>query len=117
MSRDMLSGDPVYDVLKKSKDLIPFAEAVDWTISDTFTKGIEEFGEFSEACMIRLGKLKTKDPVTDDDIVAEAADITICILDALARVLPNKSASELFVLFGYMLEKKSDKWVSKFKQE
>ena len=113
MSNDGLAGNAVYDVLIKSRKLEPLAKAANWDISDVFRKSMEELGEFSEACMIREGKIQDKGNVTDDDIIAEAADVSICILDALARSLPHRSASEIFTLYLYYLNKKSDKWESK----
>lgn len=84
-----------------------------WTQSDLIAKLFEEGGEFSEACMIKNGKLSTKKPKTEVDDFLEAADMIICILDLLKKNNPELSKGETIYILGLALETKTTKWYEK----
>lgn len=73
-------------------------------------KTMEELGEFSEALLHKLGHLPHK--VMKEPIEGEAADVIICVIDALAGAYPELSADELSDMLKAQLKKKSQKWVS-----
>ena len=73
------------------------------------SKIMEELGEFSEALLHKLGFLphkKMKEPIE-----GEAADIIICVIDALAGAYPDKSETELVDMLELQLTLKSEKWI------
>lgn len=72
-------------------------------------KIMEELGEFSEALLHKLGHLPHK--TMKEPIEGEAADVIICVVDALAGVYPSLNADELYEMLQLQLSKKSDKWV------
>ena len=73
-------------------------------------KAMEELGEFSEALLHKLGHLPHK--TMKEPIEGEAADVIICIIDALAGAYPELSADELHKMLKAQVEKKSQKWIS-----
>ena len=117
MSNEMFGKEAIYELLKASREVTPMAKAIDWSISDTLAKSTEELGEFAEAVMVRSGKLKNKMAEHEYAPVDEAADVLICLMDSLTRLYPDKSPSELYCLFLYYVEKKTQKWVNKLTDE
>lgn len=71
-------------------------------------KIMEELGEFSEALLHKLGHLPHKE--MKEPIEGEAADVIICVIDALAGAYPDLSADELTLILEIQLRKKSNKW-------
>ena len=72
------------------------------------SKTMEELGEFSEALLHKLGYLPHK--TMKEPLEGEAADVIICVLDALAGAYPELSATQLTIMLEEQLEKKSKKW-------
>ena len=87
-----------------------------WTASDLIAKLFEEGGEFSEACMIKLGKLSTKTAETPIDDFYEAADMIICILDLLIKINPELSKGVAIKGLTFALEQKTEKWKNKIER-
>lgn len=73
-------------------------------------KTMEELGEFSEALLHKLGHLPHK--TMKEPIEGEAADVIICIVDALAGAYPELTADELSDMLKAQLKKKAQKWVT-----
>ena len=109
---EMFGRESIYEMLKESRRIQHMATAVDWHIADIIAKATEELGEFSTAVQIKNGKIKNKTNPHEYAPIDEAADVTICMLDAIARLYPNKPASEI-----YWMNKKCEKWVNKVEQE
>lgn len=72
-------------------------------------KTMEELGEFSEALLHKLGHLPHK--TMKEPIEGEAADIIICVIDALAGAYPELTPNELAAILTTQLSIKSQKWV------
>ena len=116
-SKEMFGGEPVYETIKNAKAIEPIAEALEWKVSDILAKSMEELGEFSTACLIKQGKIRNKTLEHDHQPFEEAADVLICMLDAITRLYPNMAASEVYPLFLYWIDKKRQKWVDKVLEE
>ena len=71
-------------------------------------KTMEELGEFSEALLHKLGHLPHKE--MKEPIEGEAADVILCIIDALAGAYPEMTAEGLTSMLEWQLAKKSQKW-------
>lgn len=104
--------EPIFEAIRDSRKLQPLAEADGWGIGDVIAKSTEELGEFSEAVQIERGKITNK-PRELDAPFHEAADVIICMVDALARIYPNKSASEIYVSLLAGVDRKRGIWVNK----
>jgi len=72
------------------------------------SKIMEELGEFSEALLHKLGMLPHKE--MKEPIEGEAADVIICVIDALAGAYPEMTAEGLTGMLEFQLGKKSLKW-------
>lgn len=107
----MFTGEAIFETITLSRKIQPKADAVGWDLGDVLAKCTEELGEFSEAIQIKRGKMPHKEAVHNAD-VDEAADVLICVLDALARSYPDKPPSELHTMLSSALIKKGAKWES-----
>jgi len=112
----LFEREAMYETIRDSRKLQPLAEADGWEISDVLAKATEELGEFSEAVQIERGKITNK-PRELDAPFHEAADVIICMMDALARLYPEKPASEIYVCVLYGLDRKRAKWVNKVQEK
>jgi NTP pyrophosphatase (non-canonical NTP hydrolase) len=72
------------------------------------SKIMEELGEFSEALMHKEGYLPHK--VMKEELVGEAADVIICVLDTYSKAYSELSVQELSCLLQKHLELKLAKW-------
>ena len=105
----------LYDLIKKSRIVQPLDVDLGWTIGDVLAQLLQETGEFSEQVMIRAGKLPHKEP-EHEGVFLEAADAINCIVDAVAKLYPNDSPSEVLTKLSNAIDKKSDIWVDKVKK-
>lgn len=110
---EMFSGEAIYETIKESRRIEHKAKALNWEISDVISKSIEELGEFSEASMIKQGKIRNKTMEHMEAPFDEASDVIICLVDALARLYPEKASSEIYCILMYWLNKKCSKWTNK----
>ena len=85
------------------------SDANKWPALVRNAKIMEEVGEFSEALLFKLGHLPHKN--MKEPIEGEAADIILCVIDTLASVYPELTASELSDMLEKQLTKKSQKWI------
>lgn len=74
------------------------------------SKTMEELGEFSEALLHKLGHLPHK--TMKEPIEGEAADVIICIIDALTGAYPELTPTQLNDMLMHQLNLKSQKWSS-----
>lgn len=114
---EMFGKEAIYEMLKESRRIKPMAKELDWQVADIIAKATEELGEFSTAVQVHDGKIRNKVNDHEYSPIDEAADVTICVLDALVRIYPNKPASEIYCLFLYYIDKKCQKWVNKVEEE
>ena len=114
---EMFSREAIYEMIKNARAIKPMAEALGWQVSDILAKSVEELGEFSTACLIKQGKIRNKTLEHADQPFDEAADVMICLLDAITRLYPDMPASEVYILFLCYVDKKRAKWVDKVMEE
>ena len=102
-------NDALYNTIKLSRKLRPFAEQAEWSIADVLTKATEELGEFSEAVQIERGKFPHKTRELDAPFY-EAADLIQCVMDVLSRLYSTKSPAEICTLVHHAINSKNVKW-------
>lgn len=103
--------DAIYDTIILSRQIQPIEEKMGWAISDVIAKLFEEAGEFSEAVQIERGMINKKREY--DAPFYEAADSMICIIDALSRLYPSRSPSQICTLLHHALRRKGGIWKNK----
>lgn len=104
------------EIIESSRSIEDKAKAMGWSVSDVLSKSIEELGEFSEATQIERGKITNK-PRKENETFFEAADVMICVIDALARTHKNMTETEICENLKDAVTVKIDKWVSKVERE
>ncbi len=71
-------------------------------------KAGEEFGEFSQALLHKLGYLPHKN--LDESLMGETADLIMCALDTLCSAYAELSEEEVYSELEKQIAKKSIKW-------
>jgi len=113
MEQDQKSG--IYSLIELSREIQPMEEEANWDISDVIVKLMEETGEFAEAVQITRGKInKNQEKFAE---FYEAADVIICIIDALSRLHPDMSTTNIHTFLNYCFRKKGKIWLEKMKEE
>ena len=102
----------LYDLILRSRQLQPIDNDLGWVIGDVIAQATQELGEFSEQVMIKEGKLPHKTPESYG-VFLEAADVIICVVDAVAKQHPNMSPAQVLSHLGWAINKKGDKWTEK----
>ena len=111
----LFEREALFEAIRNSRKLQVLLEAEGWEVGDVLAKATEELGEFSEAVQIARGKITNKTQDVDEPF-CEAADVIICMVDALARIYPEKPASEIYVLLLSSVDRKCAKWVNKVEE-
>ena len=102
----------MYDLIIKSRELQPIDEELGWGVGDVLAQLLQEGGEFSEQVMIRAGKLPYKEPEFDG-VFLEAADVIVCVIDAVAKMYPNDSPAMVLTKLSNAMNRKGIKWEGK----
>lgn len=84
-----------------------------WTASEVLCKLFEEGGELSTAMLIETGKMPHKQLKQPDEVYEEAADVIICVLDALAKIYPDQEDNITINKLLNWLYTKMKKWNDK----
>ena len=113
----LFDKESIYEIIKASKEITPLAEQDGWTISDVIVKLNEETGEFAEASLIKQGKITSKGSFEYEADYEEAADVIICVVDALTRLNPETNQAFIYTKLLKHLDQKRAKWVNKVKGE
>jgi hypothetical protein len=100
----------LYETIKASRKVQDKNEAIGWSTTAVLAKMMEECGEFSEATLIAMGLTRHKEMEVDDPLL-EAADVIICLMDALQRLYPKKAPDELYVSLSAAIDRKRERWI------
>lgn len=102
----LFENESIYEAIRASRRIAPISGK---DINFTIAKSVEELGEFSTAVLVEQGFITNK--VNEHDAVFnESADVILCIVDILAKLYPNKAASEIYVSLLGAIDRKCEKW-------